>query len=1156
MSQIAKYIIDASTKLPLSASLGESITNRTSSSPKFIVTEGCTMNEFIPSSTSTTFEASLTSADAIVTPFARSSQTAVLPNLPTPGFEITENLLPSQSNLIYGVPNGTSGYVTTDSSDIHYGIALSNLSESSSSVLQAGTKIGTNNFNTPADLNIGEYYASGGDGFSQVGNLKFLRYAGTADTHGAKNTQRDISEWSNTVGGSGATDGYGSTATVAAVLAQLKYVSTVTVGQNTTDGKTMSFWVKKNTVWPGDFVIIDSATGEYMKGDKLPGIIDLETQLFLEDTLFDTSKWTIMDNMILTNSSGSAVTIPAGAEIATPITVAATFTATATGSVAAVDLIIAEINSSSAPMNLYFPSGTGDGSTDAGGANISLTGGTDRTDRDLLVPSLRFIIPPQTQYVGQYTVRPLTQLPGGFIFPKGTVLSSINDTNTLVQKKMTFDKVIMDENFNIEGDCIIGQVVTSNKKIEIPEGNSLLGPSTVPISASWTNEIPVEGAIVSDEYTTQGDMRLTEDLIVRSAITLARNSKLAARSILPTSALTADNMTVTDEVHFASQTSISSDFDFKAPIAIDEMTTSNGKTLVSGTIIRSNNGDSDEKTIIPTGMVLSNGSSTPGPIKISAADSVTLKPTLELKGGVSVGPSFTFTKDVQFEPETEFSPGTVFGAGAILPSGTSILKNSKFAFNFALPADTELAKATKMYSGTTFAPGSSLPATPCRIHENGDLPLIDTPFRIISQSGVSYIVYRSGTVFTSGFQITKGSILLATSGMGGVDQSTTVFNSSAYTSGAFVTDSNKYYLFDEGETKFLSGGSGLSLQSFQLDAGVASITGIQLRGEAVFAYDIAIPFIDSSTVFSEVSFNVDYVLTRDVTIDADYTVNGDNLMYWPSQRELPQDLIIAGELSITSDTTLTRKVKLPSAATFYLENILSATGSFIKMPNIATNLKWNVKIGDTALVIGQNSGESRSYLIAPTGMYVLSSYVEGGSTIQGLKVRSQVTLEQDWELLQDLTISPTFVAQGMFLPSGANLPGPLDVGSSVKFPRGLTLPNPAQLASAFSVGNLDTDTYSLPVLSLLAAGSIIKKGSIIATGSKFSNVILGPVQFNTSSGMFLLHGQEIPSEILYNYFHGSSVIVSVRNDNSAIQDLEMLVGAIQSQLSSHLLNHP
>lgn len=1147
---IQNYIINSSTNLPFSSPLGTSITDRTTSSPKFIMIDGATVNEVLLPSTSLTLAADFTTVDAVVTPFSYGAQTAQLPSFPPCHNSVTENLLPSSTNIIYGVRNGTSGYVQGDSSDQHYGTALSNLSESSSSVIPKGTKIGISNFDTPSNVNIGTFYGTGGSGNSQLANLLFQRAAGTADTHGAKAVQRPISQWPNTVdsGTSNATAGYGSTATVSAVLAQLSYVSTVTVGQNDEDGTTMGFWVRKDTSWPGDFIIVDASTGLYLRGIDQKGIVDLESQLFIEDFYLDTSKWIIKDNMVLTNTARASISVPANMTTAAPITVAATFSGALTSpTVAAVDTVINEIN---AGMVLLFPTsdGTNYGTSDAYGAALSLTGGTDRTDRNQTIPSLTFVIPAKTVYPGSYVLRPLTNLPAGFTFPAGTVISSIPGTNLRRQQKLSFNKVVFSDGFNIESDIILGQVVPSGHKIKIPTDNKILAPVTVPVSAYWNYDLQMNAVIVNDSYTTQGDIKLTQDIIVRSGITLAEDSRLAPGTILPAGTTSDDKMTFTDEIQFASQTSITADFSLEAPIACDAMDGTDTKILSVGTIIRAVGADGKTHTILPANMILTNGSSIPGPVKVSPAEQVSFLPTLEIKGGVKVGPSFQFGVTTQFEPETEFAAGTTLGNGTLLPSGTSILKDSKFSFIFPLPATTVLPKTTKMYIGTTFYPGSNLPAVPCRPHEDATLALNATPFRIVYIGTTAYIVYASGTIFSQDFQIPKNSVLLASNTMAGVTIGATAFNSTVYTSGAFVTTPTgtaaASYTFDEGEVKFLAGGQGLALQAFTLSCGVAMATGIQLRGEAFFANDLAIPFIDSSLVFANVSFNVNFVLKKDVTIDADFTVNADNYVYWPVNHEIPQDLILEGEVTVTADTILTRKLKLPASAAYYLENLLTNSGSFIKMPNIETTLKHNVRVGATALIVGQNSGESRSYMILPTGMYVLNSYPENTSTITGLKLRSNVVLQDDWELLQNLNNSPTFVAQRIFIPAGTKLPGPVDIGAKNSFPRGLSLPGPAQLANTFRIGTLVANTYALPTLTSLAAGSIIKKGSIIASGFKLSGVILSPVKFNASSGMYWLHGETVTTDIYYNYFYGVTPVLTTQDFDRRIQDLEMLVGLL------------
>jgi hypothetical protein len=1153
---IQKYLVESVRGLPYSAALGSSDTSRATTAAKFTVLDGLTANECILPSTSIIFTAPLISASEIKTPFAYGASSMVLSSFPSNAERVTEHLFPSTTSVIMGVEDGITGFVTGDASSATYGMSWGSLTNSTTASLPKGTVIGNDNFNTPANITLGAYYGTGGDGNSELSRLLFKRDAGASDTHGAKNVQRPISEWPNGPDGADTEAGYGSTATVAAVLAQLSISSTVTIGPNDDDGSTMKFWVKKHTAWPGDFIIMDVESGEYLRGIDLKGIVDLETQLFHEDYYFDTAKWKIMDNMVLTNAVGSAVTIVPGMKTAAPVTMAAGWVNDSTGGVTAVNLITAEI--AAGTMDLYLPTNTdgASGSDDSLGANISLTGGTDGSDRAVTPVSLPIVIPAGTQIPGSYTVKALTTLPSGFTFPSGTSISGVNVTNLRVQQRISFNKIIMGDGFSIESNMILGEVVTSAKQLEIPLDSRLLGPVTVPVSASWTSDLPVGSVIVGDSYTTQGDITLKEDLIVRSAMTLAKGSKLALRSILPASASTDEDMTFKDQIEFSSQTAITSDFDLRVPITVDALVpTGSGYTLSTGTVIRAKSADGEQTTVLPADMILSNGSTTPGPVRLNHSDQITLLEGNELKGGVVVGPSFSFPATTQFEPGTEFGVGSTLGVGTLLPSGTSILKDSKFTFEFPLPAGFVLPKATKLYSGMRFAAGSNLPATSCRAHEDATLAASAQPFRIVTYGSSQYIVYPSGTVFGNGFTITKNSVLLATAGMAAVDASTAVLATAAYTGGALVTtpvgSAAASYTFDEGEVRFGPGGTGLSLQSFVLNAGVPTSTAVQLRGEGVFANDLMVPLIDNGLIFENVRFNVDFALSKDITIDSDFTVNGDSLAYWPVNHEIPQNLTLAGEVQVTTETIITRKIVLPAAATYYFENILSTSGSFIKVPNIETKLKHNVRVGSTPIVVGQGAAESRSYMILPKGMYVLAQYTEGIATVSGLKLRSQVMLDEDWTLLQDLDTSSSFVAQGVFLPSGALLPGVVTLAADSSFPSGLSLPSAAQLATSFTVGNLVSSTYSLPTLSSLAAGSVIKKGSVITSGFKLSNVVLGPNPFNASSGMYLLHNEKISVDVFYNYFHGTTPVNTVQDFAARLTEMEMLMAILQDQVSNN-----
>jgi hypothetical protein len=412
-------LVDSISELPFSASLGASETDRTTTSVKFLAVEGLTANQIVMPSTSSILTASIISADPIVSPIAYYAASMVLSSFPSDAGAVTEHIFRAISNIIIGVEDGISGFVTGDVTDVKYGMSWGSLSNSTTASFPKGMVVGNDNFNTPSNSNLGDYYSASGLGVNELPRLLFKRAAGTPDDHGDKDVQRPVSQWANAVGGTAATDGYGADATVAAVLSRFTVTSTVTIGPNDDDGTTMKFWVKKHTAWPGDFIIKSADTGEYLRGIDLKGIIDLETQLFHDDYYFNTAEWIIMDNMVLYNLVGSAVTIVPGMKTAAPVTVAAGWTVSASTGVAAVDDVVAEIG---AGMLLLLPINTDGawGANDALGANIGLTGGTDRSDRAINPVSLRLVIPANTQITGSYTVKPLTNFPSGFTFPTGT----------------------------------------------------------------------------------------------------------------------------------------------------------------------------------------------------------------------------------------------------------------------------------------------------------------------------------------------------------------------------------------------------------------------------------------------------------------------------------------------------------------------------------------------------------------------------------------------------------------------------------------------------------------------------------------------------------------------------------------------------------------
>lgn len=1143
----------------LSIPLGGQLVDRTTSSTKAVLPNGATVTKYLFPQTSTATTADMLIAETFKTPVDPEAQTMSVPFVKNLHGDMTSYLVPSTASL-------NIGWGDFDDADGEFNTPYSSILDGSSMSLPSGTKVGIKNLFLGGAVNLGTYFGSGGDGEDYLSGSKFKRHASaTVGNYGAVGTIRAMSQLGNASASGGTTQGFGDGLSGTAaddtltLLGAISIVPTVTILPPMEEGAgDMKFVIKKGSSWPGEYSIKNRATGEYVKaerGDDMKGIVSKDSLLFTEDFEFDTAKYEITEALSFTNSSGASIVLEHGTVTTLPISISVAFSASSSNSATGMVAFLAEVNSTTTPLYLYLACGTADGIASTSytlpsgsSTSVNMPDGTDRSATPFGVP---VIFSEGTEYDAPFTLRPLQNIPAGFLIANGSTTSAVSNStsaSTYVKRKVfSFGKTVLFPNFSITSDTLMTEVTLTIKQTVAEAGSKTLQPQAIPLTASWQEPLNLGTVIIANNYVAQGDMHFNVDTLLNSAVTLVRGTVMEAGSILPIGTVSREGIYATDESTFAVTTSVQSDLDLRQSITVDQL---NGTSIVLpvSTILRAKSSDGSFSTRLPVNMIIPNGNVFPADIRINPTEGVALKTGLEV-GGAVLGPGFIFSATTQFEPETSFPIGTTFSSGVLFPAGTEFPKDSKFGYQFPMPIDTIIARDTKIPASTKFAPGSVLPSIPAREQEDNTLTNASAPFFIVTQGSTTYMVIKNGGVFSRGYRFPKGTVLLPTQNLASCSTTsgTRTFASGAYTSGAFVVDATKTYTFDEGEFSFLAGSSGLSIQNLTLSAGTALTTGIEVKGSATFDYDVAVPFIDSSSVFENMAFDVNFITQRDATLAADMLVNGNNMVYWAANQGLPQDVVLVGEIATTASSVSTRKVTLPNSSAFYLENVLSTSGTTIQMPNIPTVMPKKFKVGSSALTIGMGSGESHSYIQIPRGTYVTMQYTESGTTTQGLKLRSQVKLEHDWEILEQINSSPSFVAAGLFLINGSSLPGTVTIGSRTPFPRGFTFATTVQLAESFEVGGKDNTTYSVPALAEFAAGSKIAKGSTFTTGCALNNVTIAAVKLNADSGAYVLQDFLLNTAIKYYFFYGTAPMSTIIDLSQALADLQNTLAVHMSQ---------
>lgn len=1138
--------------------LGGNLDSRTATDPKEFFPRGATANNFIASTSSVVTTKDMHVVDSFITGREPNSQSIIIPTLPPLNTSVEISLLPETARIVTGYGAAASGSDEFTATSPNFVNKYSDMIDVNSISL-FGFNVGDQNLSLGTSTTLGDFVANdvGDDISTDWTNARFVLKTGSNGAHGTTKTSRSLSEIGNDSTTANATTGWGvspGTGKTAAkqsvdILKLIRLRSTVTISPplNSTDAP-MKFTVKAGNMWFGEYSLRDKETGEYLTKESMQGFVDFSDGTFIQDWVLDTSKIDILDTLNLYTLTGPAVVIAAGTHISIPVSLSCSLAIPEGAELTPLssDVIDFIDDVDSGKIDFFLPSGTGDGQPGTG------SGTGPGTDRDLPVFGTSVVLSSGTSYSSQFTVRSFMDVGPGFKIPADSVTSAIisgANTEDKVRQRLTFGRVVMEPGFAVESDVMLLEVVSSNSPITVQAGSVTNIPQSIPATSRWGEEIPIDDAVFSAGHILQSYLKLRTPQILRSNVTLAQGSEIGAGSVLRAGATTLGGMRALENSEFPADTPIESDLDLPTMVELNELDPTAAYPnikyqLDAGTIVRSNNDGC--KTTLPVGFHISNENTAPDAIRINPNDNVTLLEDMEVNGA-TLGPGFTFTQGVKFSPKFEFVTGSILN-NVVLPHRSVVPKDSKLPFEMPYSVGTIIPKAAKFLAGTKFIAGVILPKMLARPQEDRDSAANSVPFLTVTAEGKPWIVYPEGTVFGNGASIFKGSVMLADDMEDAIDSTSgvPVFVSTTHNGTIFITGSEKYTLEqEEYKLQHSSQGSGsVAAQGLDIDVGVALTNTIILRSEMILPKPIAIPLIDSSSVFNGITFAKDFILKRDICIDDDYEVYEEQSVFHPRNKELPFDFVLTSDFSIASSFTLFRKITLPDDASDYFENVLPEAGSFIKMPAVQTVVRNKFKIGSEELVIGNDLGDSKSYIILNKGQMIFTRENNGDD---GLKLRSPVTLTSDWKILSPITKSPAFNVAGLFLKGGSRLPGSIIIGSQTPFPKGLQLATPVQLLEKFVFSDDTDETYTLLSGSYLVEESKFTKGSIIRDDCDIKDFSYGPVVSWNDDNLFLFQDQKITPQIQYNFFHGVNPFSASVDYSSRIADLEMIVGLLENR---------
>lgn len=828
----------------------------------------------------------------------------------------------------------------------------------------------------------------------------------------------------------------------------------------------MKFTIKKGTVWPGEYSIVDKCTSTQIKNPTVkvdPCDEDaVDDSQFFEDWVFDTERYALTEPTEFfryANDNLPVICIDAKEKLTLSFTVISSLVvvnANPAGSITtptnaqlaqqqALSNALTDFQAEN--LSLYFPSGFGTGfdvenlTGNANYINVGIVGlGTapsivTATDRTSNLFGNTTVIPRYSSWPAQFTTNIGMKFPGSMIIPaNSSIISSTNQNAGVVtstvedvaraaaaQSRLFFEYAIVPDGFVFQGSYIFEEVVPNNTKISFPVGSILTNPAEVPLSASWKS-FPINDADIAAGHVLVSDLKfkcsqiLTGDVSLSCGSLIKRGSILAPGPATPTlqnpAFITGKGMVSTKDTKVVAGTEIQADYE-----VCKQGTTCAGASFLAGTVFK-------KLSSLPAGFFITNGNTAPGDITIATNAGITLNPGLELNKPI-LGSGFTWNIGTGFEPCSEIPGNSIISQGVVFPSGTKISCGTKFPFPFPNPAGYVYQTSKPIPAGTEFAPGTVLPEVFARPNlvpapigsAVGQTPQKDVPYYFIYAGSTSYFVVKSGTVLAKGCSLPQGTVLLATQNMAALADYTTgtpTFSAAAYTPGTgvvpgiFVTPTSNPPTLSFQETDYnfayCQGPAGID---FTLTAGVESTNGINLLVQTVLPNDLAIPIGDSQTILKGFIFNVPFVIQQASPIVCEYVVTQENRVYHPENKELLYDVVLNTDFTVPEQFTLVRRVVLPSYPSCFITTLIPTATAFIRFPNNTTTTNRKFKVGSEGLRIATtpliSEVVSRASISLRLGNKIDVSNATALQNDNALYLTTLLQLPCDWKILADIS---------------------------------------------------------------------------------------------------------------------------------------------------------
>ena len=587
-------------------------------------------------------------------------------------------------------------------------------------------------------------------------------------------------------------------------------------------------------------------------------------------------------------------------------------------------------------------------------------------------------------------------------------------------------------------------------------------------------------------YILESDLLINDCFNINSDINVKTGSIITKGSIIKSGTTTMEGMSFTSPVSISSGSVLDSELVYPIDSSVLQNTTQTSQTdIVQG--FKFTELSLGPGTLLPDDLVLF------GKLRLDTTSNAYLSSGSIFPQNTTLSQGFTIPGNTSFRPEFVFNQFTIFSSGTVFPSGTVFDKDNVLPVQFPIPGNQCFKQGTVLPVGFTFKAGTIIPNSVDFVSNDFTNSSSVNNFNVITIGGVSYYVIPSSSMLLKGKILPSGTFLSQQ-----INGTTTSSNFGTGTSAPSL-------VFPEGTWQAVNGDIGgidLTLNP-QITVSVSTLPGyiinpsISILEDIQFQSDMLFPVSTTENPLSYITLSSDLVTQIATQLTRRYDVPNPGMVEWPANIALPMCWALHEPLTISTQFTSIRSIKLGENPIPWLTNIIPSNG-FITFPTTPTKLYKDIMI-NTPIKIGVNGSfigsstipaytgtGSNTYIVLAKGATLslsttttsVATFVSITSSTGNLTSTCPFTLNQTISIYSAFTIK-----NGSIAPSGSYLLSSIIFPSSTYLPSGITLSSNSVIAHDFKV-NYEDD------LSILQQGTILNKCSILETGTIFPNGLI------------------------------------------------------------------